>query len=180
MLKAFCLIVLLLLVPFSYTAELISKKRYELITALLQNNATDIGPLWRCNADTARGYAILVVQLLDQFKSGKAFLEKDTEGGQFTTQEGKKILALALALALKEARCAQIFFPREKDGLKMVHIKRLNNSNNSLLGKISATLFGEPETPDLIIHQQWLQEFLDKPEDQIENALTELTRISLI
>lgn len=178
MLKAFCLIVFLLLVPFSYTAELISKKRHELITALLQNNATHIGPLWGCNASKAREYAILVVQLLDQFKSGKDFLEKDTEGGQFTTQEGKKILALALAL--KEARCAQIFFPREKDGLKMVHIKRLNNSNNSLLGKISATLFGEPETPDLIIHQQWLQEFLDKPEDQIENALTELTRISLI
>ncbi|MFS8507055.1 MAG: hypothetical protein LVQ75_02900 [Candidatus Babeliales bacterium] len=128
MLKAFCLIVFLLLVPFSYTAELISKKRYELITALLQNNATHIGPLWGCNASKAREYAILVVQLLDQFKSGKAFLEKDTEGGQFTTQEGKKILALALAL--KEARCAQIFFPREKDGLKMVHIKRLNNSNN--------------------------------------------------
>lgn len=133
MLKAFCLIVLLLLVPFNYTAELISKERYQMITALLQNHATDIGPLWRCNADTARGYAILVVQLLDQFKSGKAFLEKDTKSGQFTTQEGKKILALALAL--KEARCTQTFFPREKDGLKMVHIKRLNNSNNSLLGK---------------------------------------------
>lgn len=176
MLKAFCLIVLLLLVPFNYAAELMSKEWYEMVTGLLQNHATDIGPLWRCNADTARGYTILVVQLLGQFENGKAFLEKNTEGGQFAPQEGKKILALALAL--KEAGCTQRFFPREKDALKMVLIKRLDNSNNSLLDKISATLFGEPETPDLIIHQQWLQEFLDKSEDQIESTLAELTQLS--
>jgi hypothetical protein len=178
MLKAFCFLALLLLVPFNYAAELMSKERYQMVTGLLQDNATDIGPLWRCNAENARGYTILAVQLLDQFKSGKAFLEKNTKNGQFTTQEGKKILALALAL--REAKCSQIFFPKEKDALKMIHIKRLDRSKDSLLDKISATLFGEPEPPDLIIHQQWLQEFLDKPEDQIESALTELTRISLI